>query len=178
MNQSGVTLIEMLVVLMIIGILAGVVSYVNLDSPDFNRATTDLLSTLQKTRFEAVRQNRPVVLSFVVSDTASAVQAFVDLNDNGVRDYLDTDGNGLQDVGEPSDSALGGWTSAEYRGGVSLSSAAFGGGLSPGFSWQPDGTPSTAGGSGGQGEVALTNRQGKRRAVTLSGAGLLSSVAR
>ncbi|PNY82667.1 pilus assembly FimT family protein [Deinococcus koreensis] len=175
MKHAGVTLIEMLVVLMVIGILAGLTTYINLDRPDFNRAGADLLGTLQKARFEAVRQNRPVVVNFVITGTASTVQAFVDLNDNGVKDYLDVDGNGLHDVGELGDSALGGWTSTEYRGAVSLSEAAFGGSLSQSFSWQPDGTPGTTTGSGGQGRVVLVNRQGQRLAVSLSGAGLLSA---
>jgi len=85
-NQSGVTLIEVVVVIALLGILAGF-AYPNFKSwiPNYKlkAAARDLVSNFQRAKMEAVKRNKWVVVSFTPGTYSSSgmvgsYQIFVD----------------------------------------------------------------------------------------------------
>jgi prepilin-type N-terminal cleavage/methylation domain-containing protein len=60
-STRGVTLIEFLVVIAIIGVLAGI-GFVRLQPPSVRLMANDYRAMLQQARFEAIKRNRPVMV--------------------------------------------------------------------------------------------------------------------
>jgi len=74
---------EILIVVAIVGILATILPFVfNRRGLELGRATNDILNLIQVARFEAIKRNRPVI----VSVENNAVRSFVDSNNNASFD--------------------------------------------------------------------------------------------
>ena len=99
-NKNGFTFIELVIVFMIISIMAGAGLPALLEAIENQKlkgAARDLYSTFQQARFEAVKRNTPVVISFAPAaftseGMAGSYQVFVDNGagggtaDNFIRD--------------------------------------------------------------------------------------------
>ncbi len=84
-RENGVTLIELIIVLLIVAILAaiGVPQYgVFIAKNSAKRASTDLLQNIRLARTMAIKENRTYLITFNENDTNSYISG-VDLDGNG-----------------------------------------------------------------------------------------------
>jgi prepilin-type N-terminal cleavage/methylation domain-containing protein len=157
MNRKGLSVVELLVVLVIIGIIAAMLPFIlgGRRSLELNRFSTDLNALLQQSRFEAIKRNRPV---FVVVQ-GSTVLAFVDLNRNGTV--------------ENNESATPRWTLrlSDYQPVPTLSTD-LGNASNRGLRWTPDGLVTQIGSTTAiaPGKFVMT-LNGRTRLLCISAAG-------
>ncbi|MDX2005371.1 MAG: GspH/FimT family pseudopilin [Meiothermus sp.] len=147
-HSQGLSLVEILVVLAILGVLLSLsVRFVG-TSAELGRAASEIEQLISKTRFEAIKRNRSVVLEF----SSAQVKVYVDHNANKTRD-----------TGEP---VLEGWRSVEYRRGVRLTEINLGGGHL--MVWSPEGRGSSASDGSVAGRLRLIDDSGATREVSIS----------
>ena len=162
-SQKGVTLVELMVVVAMIGILVGVLTPNILSSLPVYRtraAARHLLFDLQKAKLEAVKRGKKVVVEFFPEPYADAGERgryliCVDLDDpaNNACDATDTV---LADKRMPKNVSL----YSDPPGGITFA------GNKTGFDYR--GFPSTTG------SVRLRNNKGRELQVTISSVGRIS----
>ena len=89
-RNRGFTLIELMIVIAILGVLAGVITPSFLAYRDRSKVkgdATELRSVFESAKLRAIKHNTNAVVTF--PDTTS-YQAFVDTNKNGIRDGGET----------------------------------------------------------------------------------------
>ena len=93
MRSNGFTLLELMVALAILGILLaiGVPAFGTvIDNQRMDDGVNGLVRSLNYTRTEAVRRNRPVTVSPIDADWNAGWRIFLDRNNNGLYDAGET----------------------------------------------------------------------------------------
>jgi len=157
-TRHGLTVLELLVVLLVTGVLAGALSLVfDRDRAELSRATEDLRARVLSARYEAIKRNRAV---------------FVSVETDRLVLRRDDPPNGRHDPEDPVVLTL---DRADYAGLLALESSAVGGT----FGWSPEGMPRAADGAGALGtdvHLRLVSRGERQRCLKLEPGGRLMSV--
>ena len=154
-NPSGFTLVELVIVIALIGVMAGIAI------PNFNSwlpnyrlksAVQDLYANIQRAKLNAVKRNANTVVSFPAG---------------GYTIFVDADKDFIHDTGETVITQVA-WS--DYNS-VSVGANTFDNSTGqPAFAFRSDGIPQAASGLA-TGSTTLSNCNGKSLGITVSQAG-------
>ncbi len=155
-KSIGFTLLEILVVLAVLGILLAISPFgFNRQGPELNRAKRDIQSLIQKSRFEAVKRNKMVVLG---------------LEQNGGKFVAVVDKDNSKTISTGDEPR---WE-VDLSGYVKNLKADFN--PNSGIAWTPVGFPVQAGtGGGGQSSIVLLVGDDPKRKLCIASAGRIRS---
>jgi prepilin-type N-terminal cleavage/methylation domain-containing protein len=155
-SREGLTLLELLVVLGVTGVLAGIASFsFDRDAAELTRAAADVRARVLASRYEAIKRNRAVYITFTESEVVFT---------------RDDPPNGTPDQTDPTFARI---DRAEYRGLTSFATDAPG----DAFGWTPEGLPRSAAqpqALGADVVITLTDRSARERCLRLEPGGRLT----